>query len=89
MNTLNKNLERITSYTVLAKEPMEANWIFLGYRGVVQRNGFPIESPQAFYTVLKLVGLAIFHLLVKFQFSNKRSPHGEQACLRTYFFLLT
>lgn len=25
----------MTSYTVLPKEPMETNWIFLGYRGVV------------------------------------------------------
>lgn len=56
----------MTSYTVLSKEPMETNWIFLGYRGVALRNSFSIELPQAFYTVLKLVALAIFHLLVKF-----------------------
>ena len=56
----------MTSYTVLPKEPMETNWIFLGYRGVVLRNSFSIELPQAFYTVLKLFALAIFHLLVKF-----------------------
>ena len=57
----------MTSYTVLPKEPMETNWIFLGYRGpVVLRNSFSIELPQAFHTVLKLVALAIFHLLVKF-----------------------
>ena len=66
MNNLNKNLESMTSYTVLPKEPMETNWIFLGYRGVVLRNSFSIELPQAFCTVLKLVALAIFHLLVKF-----------------------
>ena len=59
-----KNHDRNTSYTVLVKETLEANWIFLGYSGVVLRNSLPIELRQAFYTALNLVALAIFHLQI-------------------------
>ena len=65
MNTMINNRDRKTSYTILAKQTMEANWMFLGYRGVVLRNSLPIDRvAQVFCTVLKLVALTIFLFLV-------------------------
>lgn len=49
---------------LLKRHAMEANWIFLGYWGLVLRNSFTIELQQTFHKVLKLVASAI--LLVKF-----------------------
>ena len=62
--TMINNRDRNTSYTILAKETMEANMDIPWLQGCGAAEQPPNRVPQAFCTVLKLVALAIFLFLI-------------------------